>query len=122
MVPELCHTASLSDSIRSDFRVMKDLDALTKMTPNARRDVFRHFVQEIQNNDIPREILAEWGLQLETDLAEFKGRVFEPENIYFGKNCKYYCESKPAEWSSAACRNPLLRTVSAFLFIIYLLL
>nr|XP_034178827.1 piwi-like protein 1 [Osmia lignaria] len=112
LVPELCHTASLSDSIRSDFRVMKDLDALTKMTPNARRDVFRHFVQEIQNNDIPREILAEWGLQLEPDLAEFKGRVFEPETIMFGKDCKYWSDTKPAEWSSAACRNPSLRTLN----------
>ncbi|KOC60009.1 Piwi-like protein 1 [Habropoda laboriosa] len=114
LVPELCYTASLSDSIRSDFRVMKDLDEITKMSPNARRDVFRHFIQEIQNNDVPREILADWGLHLETDVLQFKGRVLEPENIFFGNGAKFICPpNKPVQWSSAVCRSTLLRTPSS---------
>ncbi|CAK9832967.1 Piwi-like protein Ago3 [Anthophora retusa] len=114
LVPELCHTASLSDSIRSDFRVMKDLDEITKMSPNARRDVFRHFVQEVQKNDVSREILAEWGLHLEPDILEFKGRVFEPENIFFGNEAKFTSPpNKPAVWSSAVCKSTLLRTPSS---------
>ncbi|XP_003704269.1 argonaute 3 [Megachile rotundata] len=111
LVPELCHTASLSDSIRSDFRIMKDLDAVTKMSPNARRDVVRHFVQEIQNNEIPRTILAEWGLHLDTDIVQFKGRALESETIYFGNEVTFTPPPhKPAEWSSTACRTALLRT------------
>ncbi|KOC71336.1 Piwi-like protein 1 [Habropoda laboriosa] len=114
LVPELCYTASLSDSIRSDFKVMKDLDEITKMSPNARRDVFRHFIQEIQNNDVPREILADWGLQLETDVLQLKGRVLEPENIFFGNGAKFICPpNKPVQWSSAVCRSTLLRTPSS---------
>ena len=111
LVPELCYIASLTDSIRSDFRVMKDLDVVTKMSPNARRDVFRHFVHEIQKNEIPRDILAEWGLQLETELADFSGRVFESEKIYFGNNKSFQLQpQRPADWSSAACKNIMLRT------------
>ncbi|XP_043262895.1 piwi-like protein Ago3 [Colletes gigas] len=111
LIPELCYIASLTDSIRSDFRVMKDLDVITKMSPNARRDVFRHFIQEIQNNEISRQILADWGLQLETDLVDFAGRLLEPEEIIFGNNRKFTPPShKPAEWSSAMCRNAILRT------------
>ncbi|XP_076749124.1 argonaute 3 [Xylocopa sonorina] len=113
LVPELCYIASLSESIRSDFRVMKDLDVLTKMSPVARRDVFRHFVQEIKKNDLPREILAEWGLELESDIAEFQGRVLEPERIFFGNDVSYTPSAqRPAEWSSAACKNPVIRTTS----------
>ncbi|XP_076240892.1 argonaute 3 [Calliopsis andreniformis] len=111
LVPELCYIASLTESIRSDFRVMKDLDALTKMSPNARRDVYRHFVQEIQSNELPREILAEWGLRLESDVAEFEGRVLDPEEITFGNNKKFQLQPhKPADWSSAACRSVALRS------------
>ncbi|XP_015435160.1 PREDICTED: piwi-like protein 1 [Dufourea novaeangliae] len=111
LIPELCFVANLTDSIRSDFRIMKDLDALTKMSPNARRDVFRHFVQEVRNNDIPRQILSEWGLQLESDLVAFTGRVLEPEEITFGQNKKFRPPPhKPADWGSAVCRNHMLRT------------
>lgn len=92
---------------------MKDLDVLTKMSPNARRDVYRHFVQEIQNNELPREILAEWGLHLETELVQFTGRVLEPETIYFGNNKKFLPPPhRPADWSSAACKSVVLRSVS----------
>lgn len=113
LVPELCYIASLTDSIRSDFKTMKDLDIITKITPNARRDIYRHFVQEVENNEIPRNILAEWGLQLETDLIDFTGRQFEPQEIVFGNNKKYTPPSnRPADWSSALCRSVMLRTVS----------
>ncbi|XP_076226679.1 argonaute 3 isoform X2 [Nomia melanderi] len=111
LIPELCYIASLTDSIRSDFKVMKDLDVLTKMTPNARRDVFKHFVQEVQNNDIPREILAEWGLRLESNLIDFTGRVLEPEEIIFGQNRKFRPPNhKPADWGSVVCKNSMLRS------------
>lgn len=119
LVPELCYLASLSDSIRSDFRVMKDLDSLTKMSPNARCDVFRHFVEQVRNNSVPREILSEWGLELESDIAEFTGRVFGPEQIQFATTKFIPPPAKPAEWSSAVCRNTVLRTVSMFSYIIY---
>nr|ACV84373.1 argonaute Ast1 variant [Apis mellifera] len=107
---ELCYLASLSDSIRSDFRVMKDLDSLTKMSPNARCDVFRHFVEQVRSNSVPREILSEWGLELESDIAEFTGRVFGPEQIQFANTKFIPPPAKPAEWSSAVCRNTVLRT------------
>lgn len=113
LVPELCYTASLSDSIRSDFRVMKDLGAITKMPPNARRDVFRHFVQEVQKNEVPREILAEWGLHLENNLTEFTGRVLEPENIFFGNGAQFTPPPhRPADWGSVAAKKTPIRTAS----------
>ncbi|XP_071867732.1 argonaute 3 [Bombus fervidus] len=110
LIPELCYLASLSNSVRSDFRIMKDLMAVTQMTPNARRDIIRNFVQEIQNNDIPRGILAEWGLYLEPDVVEFGGRIFEPEIVYFGRNTKIGLKlERPIDWGSKMSRSALLR-------------
>ena len=111
LVPELCYLASLSNSVRSDFRIMKDLMAVTQMTPNARRDIIRHFVQEIQNNDVPRGILAEWGLYLEPDVIKFTGRILESECVFFGKNTKVTPSlDRPVDWGSTVSRNALLRT------------
>lgn len=96
---------------------MKDLDVLTKMGPNARRDVLTFFAQEVQNNDIPREILADWGLRLESNLIDFTGRVFEPVEIMFGQNRIFRPPShKPADWGSVVCKNSMLRTVSSFAY------
>ncbi|XP_053999069.1 piwi-like protein Ago3 isoform X1 [Hylaeus anthracinus] len=113
LVPELCYIATLTESIRSDFRVMKDLDAITKMSPNARRAELRQFVQQIKDNEVPRQILANWGLELESDIVDFCGRALEPEEICFGNNRKFTAPpNRPAEWSSAACRNVVYRTTN----------
>lgn len=116
LVPELCYLASLSNSVRSDFRIMKDLMAVTQMTPNARRDIIRHFVQEIQNNDVPRGILAEWGLYLEPDVIEFTGRVLESERVSFGQGTNFTpSPDRPVDWGSTASRNTPFRIVGTFI-------
>ncbi|XP_026667929.1 piwi-like protein Ago3 isoform X2 [Ceratina calcarata] len=111
LVPELCYIASLSDSIRADYKIMKDIDSVTKMSPEARRNCFRHFVQQVNSNDIARDILGAWGLSLEPDVVDFNARVYENVEILFGNKVKFTPpEHKPAEWSAAACRNPPSRT------------
>ena len=93
---------------------------LTQMTPNARRDVIKHFIAEVQNNDVPREILAEWGLQLESDVTEFRGRVFDIESIFFGNNVTFKPSAdRVADWSSAVAKNTSLRVVSIFIYYMF---
>jgi len=90
---------------------MKDLSGVTKMSPNQRRDVIRRFLEEVQRTDVTREILSEWGLHLSSDLVRFTARHLEPEMIYFGNN-KIFKTTERADWSSAAVKNPVLRSVS----------
>ncbi|XP_018372440.1 PREDICTED: piwi-like protein 1 [Trachymyrmex cornetzi] len=109
LIPELSYAAGLTDSVRNNHYVMKDLSAVTKMSPNQRRDVIRQFVEEVQKNDVTREILAVWGLRLSPDLVQFTARRLEPETIHFGNN-KIYKTNEKADWSNAAVKNPVLRT------------
>ncbi|KAK2582643.1 hypothetical protein KPH14_004922 [Odynerus spinipes] len=108
LVPELCYIAGLTDNIRSDFRVMKDLDAITKVSPNGRRDIIKKFIQEIEKNDITRDILAAWGLQFDKELTQLKGRVLPPECIYFGNNKKIEGKTN-ADWGAEAVNSYALR-------------
>ncbi|XP_018355281.1 PREDICTED: protein argonaute-3 [Trachymyrmex septentrionalis] len=109
LIPELSYAAGLTDNIRNNHYIMKDLSGVTKMSPNQRRDVIRRFLEEVQKTDVTREILSEWGLHLSSDLVRFTARHLQPETIYFGNNRIFKTDEK-ADWSSAAVKNPVLRT------------
>lgn len=82
------------------------------MSPEQRRDVIRQFIQEIEKNEVTREILSEWGLCVNNELVRFTARRLGPEVIQFGGDQTYRSNEKPADWSGYAVRNPVLRTVS----------
>ncbi|XP_032678722.1 piwi-like protein Ago3 isoform X2 [Odontomachus brunneus] len=109
LIPELSYISGLTDSIRSNYKIMKDLDMLTKVSPSRRCDEIKLFVETIQQNEVTRQMLAGWGLRLNKDVVQFSARSVEPEKIYFGNN-KYYEYTDKPEWMGAAARNPVLRT------------
>lgn len=111
-MPELSYAAGLTDNIRNNHYIMKDLSGVTKMSPNQRRDVIRRFVEEVEKNDVTRELLSEWGLHLSNDIVQFNARRLESEVIHFGNSRTYHSVDRPADWSGAAVKNPVLRTVS----------
>ncbi|XP_029662473.1 piwi-like protein Ago3 [Formica exsecta] len=111
LVPELCYAAGLTDSIRSNHYIMRDLSGITKSSPDHRRSVIKRFVEEVEKNKITHELLSEWGLRLNNDIVQFTARRLDPELIHFGHNrtCQL-TNDKPADWSFAAVKNPVLRT------------
>lgn len=112
-MPELSYAAGLTDNIRNNYSMMKDLSGVTKMSPDQRREVIRRFVEEVEKNEITQELLSEWGLRLSNDIVQFTARCLEPEVIRFGKERTYTPpNSRPADWSGFAVKNPVLRTVS----------
>lgn len=116
-MPELSYAAGLTDNIRNNHYIMKDLSTVTKMSPNQRREVIRRFTEEIGKNTVAQEILLEWGLRLNHDIVKFTARRLEPETIYFGNNKTYQSNDKPADWGHVAVKNPMLRTVSILKFL-----
>ena len=49
LIPELCHMTGLTDEMRSDFRVMKDLAVHTRVGPKERVDTMQKFVAQINS-------------------------------------------------------------------------
>ena len=49
LIPELCHMTGLTDEMRSDFRVMKDLAVHTRVGPKDRVDTMQKFVAQINS-------------------------------------------------------------------------
>lgn len=110
LIPELCFLAGMTDSIRKDFKVTRDLAQVTKVSPEARREVIRNFVQQVKSNPKTCKIFADWGLTIESDTVDIAGRTLAPEDIYFGKNEMMQGTNK-ADWKRDVGRKPVLRTV-----------
>ena len=110
LVPEICYLAGITDSIRSDFRITKDLATVTKVGPEQRRQVIRNFIQQVNGNEVTKKILSDWGLTIEDDTLNLMGRVLDPEEILFGND--YKTKSDIADWARAATNSKVLRTVS----------
>ncbi|GAB1865325.1 Piwi-like protein 1 [Camponotus japonicus] len=110
LVPELSYAAGLTDSIRSNHYIMKDLSAITKSSPDHRRNVIRRFIEEVEKNKVTQELLSEWGLHLNNDIVQFIARRLDPEVIRFGNNktCQLTIE-KPGDWSATAVKSTVLR-------------
>ena len=45
LVPELTYLTGMSDAMRADFRVMKDIAVHTRITPDQRRSFLQKFIQ-----------------------------------------------------------------------------
>jgi hypothetical protein len=48
LVPELCYLTGLTDAMRNDFQVMKDISMYTRITPNQRQAAIKKFITNIQ--------------------------------------------------------------------------
>ncbi|XP_034947193.1 piwi-like protein Ago3 [Chelonus insularis] len=111
LVPELCYLTGLTDKVRSDFRIMKDLAAVTQVNPDSRRQVIRKFIHSVKSTPEAAKLLEEWGLEMEDDIVTLPGRVLPPEKVFFGNRREVSAGDK-ADWGSAAVRNQVLRNAN----------
>ena len=52
LVPELCYMTGLTDEMRSDFRIMKEVAQHTRIAPTVRQECLVKFVRNIQGNSL----------------------------------------------------------------------
>lgn len=98
LIPELCNLTGLTDDLRSNYSIMKDLNAHTRCTPQQRLMTMKKFVDAVNSNVDARQQLNNWGLRLDDNALAVEGRRMPPENIHFGKQKS--CSAGPeADWS-----------------------
>ncbi|XP_067134684.1 piwi-like protein Ago3 isoform X2 [Centruroides vittatus] len=86
LIPELSYLTGLTDTMRSDFKVMKDIASHTRITPNQRHLAIKRFVENINSNPETVEDLSAWGLRLEDAAVNLNGTSLPFEVIYFKDN------------------------------------
>lgn len=88
LIPEICYLTGLTDQMRKNFTVMKDLAVHTKLSPYQRLGSFKKFIDNINNTPAAKEVLAGWGLSIDKTPLIMNARLFEEQTINFGKNMK----------------------------------
>ena len=110
LVPELTFMTGLTDTMKADFCVNKDVAMYTRVTPNQRQLALRKFVKNVTTSEEASAHLKNWGLRLAPDSIRLDGRVLEPETIHLGKGFKFRVGAK-ADWGRETTNNQCLTCV-----------
>ena len=83
LIPELCCLTGISDAMRQDFSLMKEMSTYTHVGPNERYQQLNGFLQDIQGREEGRKELNKWNISLDQQLVELTGRTIEAESIIY---------------------------------------
>ncbi|KAK2837579.1 hypothetical protein Q5P01_014791 [Channa striata] len=98
LIPELCYLTGLTDKMRGDFNIMKDLSTHTRLTPEQREGRLNRFVTNAQKTADAQVELEKWGLSFDKQLLSLAGRVLPGERIFQGSR-SYEYNPWAADWS-----------------------
>lgn len=111
LLPELCTLTGLTDAMRADFQVMKDIAVHTRVPPEGRWKSLQGFIEKIsQHEEVQKEIQG-WQLRFAPNLQSLKGRVLPPEKI-IQVNGSYTYRPADADWSREMRGQKLINSVS----------
>uniref|UniRef100_A0A8C6Q6P4 Piwi-like RNA-mediated gene silencing 1 n=1 Tax=Nothobranchius furzeri TaxID=105023 RepID=A0A8C6Q6P4_NOTFU len=88
----------LTDKMRKDFTIMKDLSAHTRLNPDQREKRLTSFLSNIQRNAEAQTEMTKWGLSFDKQLLKLTGRVLGGERLFQGSQWYDY-NPQTADWS-----------------------
>ncbi|XP_038152129.1 piwi-like protein 1 [Cyprinodon tularosa] len=109
LVPELCYLTGLTDKMRSDFAIMKELSVHTKLNPDKREQQLTRFISNIHQSEDAQAELGKWGLSFDKQLLNMTGRVLGGEQIFQGSR-SYNYNPQSADWSREMRGIPMMST------------
>nr|QID20010.1 piwi [Drosophila buzzatii] len=83
LIPELCRVTGLTDSMRSDYTLMRAMANHTRMNPERRIERLKTFNRRLHSTAESMKVLTDWNMKLGEQLVEVQGRVLSPQKIVF---------------------------------------
>ncbi|XP_067125118.1 piwi-like protein 1 [Centruroides vittatus] len=81
LIPELCCMTGITDEMRADFRVMRDLSKHTRLEPDRRVSNLLTFINRINRHSQIRREMDGWGIKFADELVKMEARVVQSETI-----------------------------------------
>ncbi|XP_026877877.2 piwi-like protein 1 isoform X1 [Electrophorus electricus] len=110
LIPEFCYLTGLTDKMRNDFNIMKDLSSHTRLTPEQRERRLIRFISSISQSAEAQNELSTWGLSFENKLLSLTGRVLPVERILQASRTYEY-NPCAADWSKEMRGLPLISSM-----------
>ncbi|XP_019476543.1 piwi-like protein 1 isoform X2 [Meleagris gallopavo] len=108
LIPELCYLTGLTEKMRNDFNMMKDLSVHTRLSPEQRQREIGKLIDYMKKDECVQKELRDWGLSFDSNLLSFTGRVVQAEKILQAGNVFDY-NPQFADWSRETRVAPLIR-------------
>uniref|UniRef100_A0A224YKC6 Aubergine n=1 Tax=Rhipicephalus zambeziensis TaxID=60191 RepID=A0A224YKC6_9ACAR len=90
LIPELCVLTGLTDEMRANVSVMRDLAQHTRVEPTKRVRNLLEFIGRINGHAEIRQEMDRWGLKFDDALVAIEGRVLPAERIGQGDRSHRY--------------------------------
>lgn len=84
LIPELARATGLTDQMRDNFQLTRELGNHTRLTPSARIKRLMAYNNRLQSTSASIAVLKDWNLSLDPNLVEVRGRILNNEKIIFG--------------------------------------
>lgn len=99
LIPELCFLTGLTDDIRSNFSIMKDLAIEMKLDPAKRVANLKEFIQNMNKNAQVSKEMGQWGLKFSQELVDIEARQVQPEKVIHGNGIRSQVNGMTADFS-----------------------
>ncbi|XP_075745432.1 piwi-like protein 1 [Rhipicephalus microplus] len=99
LIPELCFLTGLTDDIRSNFSIMKDLASEMKLDPAKRVANLNEFMRNMSRHPQVQKEMGQWGLKFSEALVEIDARQVQPERVIHGNNIRSNVNPMTADFS-----------------------
>lgn len=109
LVPELCTLTGLTDTMRADFRVMKDIAGHTRVNPTQRQHSLMQYVRNVRACEAARKVLDEWGVTLEDAAVNLDGRILPEEKVMM--KAKTHFHHGTADWGRLLSQDSVITPV-----------
>ncbi|KAF8763346.1 Piwi-like protein 1 like protein [Argiope bruennichi] len=93
LVPELCCMTGLTESMRSNFAMMREMATKTRLDPSQRVKNLQTFINRLSSNENVRREMEAWHLSFADRLVQFPARVLPPERIVLNTQAVNYVQS-----------------------------
>lgn len=110
LIPELCIFTGLSDTMRANNSLMRELSTHLHMVPTKRVQAIQGFMQRLMETQELLVELEEWGLRFQTNMITVPGRVLPPEPILFASGTEI--PNNNEDWTKAFRTQKLFRPES----------
>ncbi|XP_048257294.1 piwi-like protein 1 [Haliotis rufescens] len=112
LLPELCTLTGLSEEVRADFNVMKDVATHTCIGPEGRSKQLTAFINQLNAEPKIAEDMRGWKLRFQPQLLPIQARVVPQEKIRQGRDAEVHYKQEDADWSRDMRGKHLLVPVS----------
>ncbi|OMJ88066.1 hypothetical protein SteCoe_10049 [Stentor coeruleus] len=89
LVPEFCVMTGLTDEIRADFNIMKDMAQATKKEPQMRLEESAGLIKAIKSNEKANAEVINWKADISIQPVTLTGRVLAAGSIMMGGNANF---------------------------------